>query len=339
MAASSTSTSDKQTIYPVYVIFGSDRRRACDKQHEITDLVLAGADPQMALSAFDGPDATLADVIDDLRTLPFLSPSRLVVVKDADKFITKYRGELEKYLDNPSATGVLLLMPSSFPGNTRLAKCAKKIGQVTDCSPVKPRELPSYLKNYTLQHHNLVFQRSAVELLISLAGDDSGILLSEIDKIATYLGDSKGQKKQIAPEIVQNLVGNNRHFNVFNVIDAMTASDKSLALTRLDQMLSRERDAEFTAVGAFAWHFRRLYNARLLLDKGVAGQQIIRQLRIWSAPDQFIRQARQLPVARLGNAIRKLADIDYAAKTSRGTVRAGLEKFIVQFCQSAHNVA
>ena len=35
----------------------------------------------------------------------------------------------------------------------------------------------------------------------------------------------------------------------------------------------------------------------------------------------------------------QLAQIDYASKTGAGTVRLGLEKFIIQFCQGANQVA
>ncbi|MCF7957767.1 MAG: DNA polymerase III subunit delta [Phycisphaerae bacterium] len=329
---SGTSAQSKKTgIRPIYVVFGKDRRRAIDTLDELTDRVLGDADPQLALTVFDGDDVTLSQVLDDLRTLPFLSDYRVVVLKDAGKFVTDHRGELETYLESPSKTGVLLILVDSFPGTTRLAKLAKKVGEVFDCGPIKPNQLPAFLINYASEQHQLKLDSQAAGVLIELAGDDSGILTNEIDKLAVYLGGVNAKRSQISTEDVQAVVGQNRQHNVFSVIEAMTVGNRAEALDRLDQMLNQDRNAEFTAVGAFAWHFRRLYSARLLMDKGVGASGIIKQVGIWNQKDAFVRQVRQMKVKQVASALRKLMEIDFASKTGGGTVRAGLEKLILSF--------
>ena len=65
---------------PIYVVYGPEsflRDQAIARIRELT----VGADPDpLACSEFDG-DAELAEVLDELRTLPMLAPYRLVVVK------------------------------------------------------------------------------------------------------------------------------------------------------------------------------------------------------------------------------------------------------------------
>ncbi len=329
-AKSGTSTKSKKSgIQPIYVVFGKDRRAAVDLLDELTEKVLGDADPQLALTVCDGDDAQLSGVLDDLRTLPFLSDYRVVVVKDADKFITKNRGELEKYLESPSETGVLLMLADSFPGTTRLAKLAKKVGEVFDCKPVTAMKLPSFLSNYALKQHKLKLSQKDAEILIELGGDDSAILTNEIDKLAVYTGGVDAKKTQITSDDIQAVVGQNRQHDVFSVIEAMTAGDRAVALDRLDQMLRYDRNAEFSAVGAFAWHFRRLYSGRILMDKGVGAQSIIKQVGVWRQKDAFVRQVRQLKIKKIAIALRSLMEVDFATKTGGGTVRAGLEKLII----------
>lgn len=323
----------------IYVVYGKDRRRAADTVHEIADQVLAGADVQVALSTYEGPEASLAEVLDDVRTVPFLSPCRVVVVREADSFISKYRQGLEDYLDSPGATGVLVLAAESFPKTTRLAKRAVKIGKVIACEPAKPRELPGAVVEYARTRHGLSVSPQTAVMLIELAGDDWGSLCGEMDKLAAYVGGPDGGKKSIQAEDIEALVGNNRQYNVFTVIEAMTGGDAAAALARLDKMLGQDRQAEFTAVGAFAWHVRRLYNARLLVESGMADRAVTKQLRIWSQPDAFIRQVKQLSVAVVGDMLKELMRIDHASKTGVGTVRTGLEKLIVQFCRRRQRVA
>lgn len=317
----------------VYAIYGKDRRLALETLQEITDRVLGDADEQVCLSRYEGA-VEWGVVLDDLCTLPFLSERRLVVIKDADAFITAYRENLEKYLDSPSETGVLVLMPESFPKTTRLAKRVVKLGGLVNCEAVKPRELPNFLVGYAKQKHQLSLPRDGVEALLELVGEDANMLSNEIDKIATFLGGPENSPKTIDLATIHKLTGSNRQFNVFNVIDAMTVGQTSLALSRLDQMLSHNRDAQYTVVGAFAWHIRRLYNARLMLDRGQYPQAIIKELRIWSQGDRFIGQVKGLKLHRIAAMLTGLMDLDYAVKTSLRTVNTGLEKLIIEFAHS-----
>jgi len=324
---------ETKDIPVIFVVYGKNHRLVTEQIEKIAERVLGASDRQVSLRNFEGDQAELADVLDELRTLPFLSERRLVVVRDADEFISTYRQNLEAYLDNPSPTGVLLLVPESFPGTTRLAKKAKKIGEVISCEPVKARDLPRYLTKYAQQTHSLQLTPKAAALLIELGGDESGMLCSEIDKLAAYLAAPNQEKKRIELEDVQELVGNNRQYNVFNVIDAMTQGQAGSALKLLEQMLSQDRDAQYKVVGAFAWHFRRLYNGRLMLDRGVSEREVIRQLRIWSQTEAFIRQLKQLRIETIANCLQSLMHIDLVSKTGGGTVRTGLEKLIIEFCR------
>ena len=72
-------------IHPVYVLHGDDAFLLDTHRREIVDRVVAGAEAQLCVMSFDG-SAELADVLDELRTVPFLAPHRLVILRDADAF-------------------------------------------------------------------------------------------------------------------------------------------------------------------------------------------------------------------------------------------------------------
>src|SRR2546429_594430 len=107
---------------PVYVVHGDED---CLKRQVLTALrtfVLGSAEDTLGLSAHPGDTATYAAVRDELETLPFLSPRRLVVVENADPFVTRERARLEKYVGRPAAAGVLGLDVQARPADTPLAK-------------------------------------------------------------------------------------------------------------------------------------------------------------------------------------------------------------------------
>src|SRR5919109_3589376 len=107
---------------PVYALVGDEdflKRRCRDA---VIALVVGDADPTFAVSVYPGDGLDFSTVRNDLDTLPFLAPARVVVVEGADPFVTEHRPALERYVQDPSKIGVLVLDVKSFPETTKLAK-------------------------------------------------------------------------------------------------------------------------------------------------------------------------------------------------------------------------
>src|SRR5262245_47950401 len=78
--------------------------------------VLVSDEGEFSLSTFAGPSTQLRDVLDALATISlFGSDPSLVIVEDADTFVTQYRAELEDYAARPAKGGVLVLEVSTWP--------------------------------------------------------------------------------------------------------------------------------------------------------------------------------------------------------------------------------
>src|SRR4051812_45411213 len=106
---------------PVVVLAGDEDflKRLC--RDAVIAAALGDADPTFAVSSFAGDKLDFSPVRNDLETLPFLSPVRVVVVEQADPFVTAHRDALERYAAAPSKIGVLVLDVKAFPETTRLA--------------------------------------------------------------------------------------------------------------------------------------------------------------------------------------------------------------------------
>ncbi|MHC4362232.1 MAG: DNA polymerase III subunit delta, partial [Planctomycetota bacterium] len=272
----------------------------------------------------DPAEVSASDILDELRTLPFLTEKRVVVIKGADKFVSANRELLEGYFDSPCPTGILVLTVSSWPGNTKLAKKLPKVGTLINVTQPKAWQLPQRLIQYARDAHGKNMGREAAELLIELAGDDLGRLYGEIDKLAIFADTEKA----ITAEHVEQLTGHNRLFNAFAVIDAITAGDVAQAVDRLRTMFAEDKSAEYTVVGAFAFHFRRMFKAKVMLEEGVRPADIVPRLRIWSNKDSFFLQLRRMPLKKIGDILQQLADIDYAIKTGRTKPQVAIEQLV-----------
>ena len=129
---------------------------------------------------------------------------------------------------------------------------------------------------------------------------------------------------------MESLVGHNRFFNAFAVIDTVIAGNAGKAVDRLRSMFAEDKNAEFTVVGAFAYHFRRMFNAKVLLEEGVRPAEVASRLGIWSGKDSFFLQVRRTPLRKIGDTLKRLAEIDYAIKTGRTKARIAIEQLVLE---------
>ena len=320
------SKKSKQSAKSICVVCGKDEFLVANQCEALLDELLTPEQRPMCLYQPKAGEAVLADVLDELRTLPFLAERRVVLIKEAGKFISANRESLEKYFDDPSPTGVLILTVQTWHGGTKLAKKLPKVGRLINVSGITRGRLPRYVADYARRERSKDFGRGAAQLLVELTGDEPGRLCSEADKLAMYIGE----QKSITTDDVEKLIGHNRMFNAFAVIDAVTDGNIGAAVERLRNMFATDRQAEFRVVGAFCYHFRRLFKARALLDEGAGRNQIAKQLGLWGNVDGFFSQLSRISLEDIGTVLTQLARIDYLVKTGQTNVKIALEQLVLK---------
>ncbi|MBL8795727.1 MAG: DNA polymerase III subunit delta, partial [Planctomycetia bacterium] len=173
---------------PIYVLAGDEDFLKRQVLEVVKPWVLGSADA-FGFSSYEGKEADFGSIKDELDTLPFLCPRRLVVVDRADPFVTKFRPQLEKYAAHPSTQGTLVLEVQSFPATTRLAKM---LGDATiACKAMGAAKLPAWCVQWAKAHHDQQLTQPAAQLLVDLVGADMGLLEQEIAKLAVYVGTGK----------------------------------------------------------------------------------------------------------------------------------------------------
>ena len=322
----------------IYVIAGKDDSLVSSQCQELLDRLLEPSQRAMGLFDAEAVSVSASDVLDELRTAPFLTDKRVVRIKGAGDFISRSRPLLEKYFDNPCPTGRLILTVKSWDARTKLAKKLTKIGKLISVTQPKPWELPQRLIRYANDAHDKRLGRDTAELLIELTGDELTRLYSEIDKLALFTDT----EKVITPKHVESLIGHNRLFNAFAVIDAIIAGNTGATVERLRGMIAQDKSAEYTIVGAFAFHFRRMFNAKVLLEKGTRRGEVEKRLRIWGNADGFFAQLQKMSLKQIGGYLQQLAETDYGIKTGQTNAKVAMEQLVLKLAAettSSRNVA
>ena len=310
-------------IRPIYVLYGGDPYLCDMHRRQVISLVIGEADPQLCVSTFDAT-AELAEVLDELRTMPFLAPRRVVVVRDADAFVGAYRESLEAYLNSPVASSTLILTVSSWPSRTRLYKLVAKIGQAIDCSTPGPKDLARWLQLAASERGKKI-SPEAVELLVQWVGADMAALNSEIDKLSAYVG----RRQKIDAGDVSAVVSASAGPAAFDLTNAITAGDAKAALVALDGMLTTRGD-EFKTLGMIAWHLRRAVQAQQLLQAGKRPQEALPRMP-YAQRDAFLRMLTRRPMKAFHSDFRRLIRADLAMKTGTDA-KAAMQQLVVDLC-------
>ncbi len=323
MTAAARKTSDTHRF--IYVIAGKETPLVDAECDRLLDKLIDPVQRSTGLLNVDADRVGAAEVMDELRTLPFLTDMRIVVLRNADEFISTNRQLLESYFDNPSPTGIFIMTVSNFDARTNLAKKLGKVGRLISAGQPSAAQLPAKLRQYAFEAHAKTLPAQASELLIELVGEDLTKLYGEIDKLAIFTAE----KKNISADDVNALVGHNRLYNAFDVIDSVISRDAAGAVDQLRRLFSQDRDAEYTFVGALAYHLRRMFAAKVMLQKGRPEPEIKKALQIWHEPDAFFSQLAKVTLAEIGQLIQRLAQADYQIKTGRTTARSAAEQLVM----------
>lgn len=310
-------------IKPVYVLCGSDAFLLDAYRRQIIESIVGDADPQLCVSTFDG-DAELAEVLDELRTIPFLASRRVVIVRDADAFITAHRRSIEKFLESPVETSTLMLIVSSLPGNTRLAKLVSGIGQVVNCSAPEKGKLATWLRK-AVGKRNKKIAPDAAGLLLEWMGNDLALLSSELEKLSLYVGD----RETIGADDVAVLVTASAGPAAFALTNAIAAADRPGALKSLDLMLT-VRGEQFRTLGMIAWHLRKALKARQLIAAGKPADTVVPYMP-YQQKTAFAAMLKRRSLASFEADFRRLIAADLAMKSGADPTTA-LQTLVVGLC-------
>jgi DNA polymerase-3 subunit delta len=324
----------KHKPQPVYAVHGDEAFLKRRVLNALRQRILGADEGGFGLSTHAGDKASYAAVHDDLETLPFLSDRRLVVVENADAFVTRERSRLEKYVaDHPPGSqppaGILVLELASLPSNTRLAKLLGDAGSIV-CKARKSDELPKWCVEWSAAQYGKPIAASASRLLVDLVGTDMGRLDQEIAKLANYVGSAA----RIESQDVDRLVGSSRAEDTWKIFELIGSGRMGESLILLNRLFDQGEDP-LRLLGAFSWHLRKLAQAARLAAQGTSLADALEQVGVqpWKQR-QAEQQMRHLGRRRLDALYDWLLQTDFGIKgASALPPRTLLERLVVQLAR------
>ncbi|HEX4054838.1 MAG TPA: DNA polymerase III subunit delta [Tepidisphaeraceae bacterium] len=305
---------------PVYALVGPDALLQQEALHEI----VAQLPSDVQRIDADGETAALADVLDELRSFAMFGSAKVVAVRNADEFVSRFREQLEDYVAQPSDSATLVLRFSSLPSNQRIYKAITKSGQVIPCQP--PKDLKSWVIQRAKASHRLTVSPDAAELLTDFIGADLGRIDNELAKLALA-----SESSRIGPDEISQSVAFQREREMWDLTNALAGGNPAEAVRRWRQLVQSDSSAEFRAVTWLCIWLENVRKALAMFSDGQNAFTIGQALRIWPREMQqkFVDTVRLLGERGRKRAVDLLAEIDFQTKTGVGDAAENVERFLL----------
>ena len=321
----------KSKLLPMYALFGEEDflKRMC--RDAIIARAVGDSDPEFAVTNFPGDKLDYTTVRNELSTMPFLCPMRVLVIDQADSFVSAHRESLEKYIANPSKIGVLILDVKTFPETTKLAKAMPEGAKIVCKSPTE-NKLTQWCGTWTKSAHAKTITSDAVGMLIGLIGPQMGLLAQELAKLAVAVG----VRTEIDANDVDTFVARNRTANVFGIMDAVGEGHPAVALGILVELLDSGEEP-LKLMGALTFQLRKLASVARLTRDGLSLGPAMDSAGVakWPQARQSTeRQLRHLGRKRLSQLSDMLVEINLGLKGgSPLPSRLQVERLIVRLAR------
>ena len=289
-------------------------------------------------SRLDGGKLTENELKNNCYAMPFLSPSRLVIV---DGLLGQFEPKREKQQSANTGTGkagkrlkewqnledIIRKMPQStvlilFDAEIKkdknpllkklmpLVKDLNSLAEVMVFPSLKWGELRDWVQR-RVSEESADISNGAVTLLIELIGSNLWNMNNVIQQLSLYVQGSAINEKDVA-----DLADYSRESNIFLLVDAIVEGKSKVAQRMLYQMYQSGFSAAYI-LSMITRQFRLIALA-LELDPGLSRWQIQSKLGVSAYPlEKTLKQAKSYNMSQVSRAYTELIRTDMAIKSGK----------------------
>ncbi|HEU4338479.1 MAG TPA: DNA polymerase III subunit delta [Planctomycetota bacterium] len=293
----------KGPVAPLYLVYGPEsllRERAIDQ--------VKSAEPFQQVR-IDTGGLEWPAIADELYTPGFFTGRKLVVLVDEGNFVHNHREDLKAYAAAPSPSAVLAAsIPSdkapSIPESAHVRHVA--------CKPLLPSDLVIWVQS-EFQRLGKSVDRAAVAALVERFDGTLGMLASRVENIVSYAGS----RATVGIADVQALVRGEPAHKVYELALAAASKRPGRALEILHRLLA-EGEAAPRLLWQLAWEYRKVVEAKRLLEAGRRRFEVTSLLQITYYPDKFLALVDGHTLQELLEKHAAILETDVALKSGGG---------------------
>lgn len=323
---------------PVYLVKSDDPTLLGEALGRLVREVLDGADHGTAVedasgSPDDDREAVVAAAVEACQTPAFLTPIRVVMLREVGRFTTEQVGPLLDYLADPLPTSVLVMTGGGGTVPQKLAAAVKKAGHVIDVSAPRKDRLGWVVDR--VKESGLKLDAAAGRRLADHLGEDVGRIGSVLDALQA----SFGAGASIGAADLDPFLGEAGALAPWDLTDAIDQGRIDDALVVLHRMLEGGGRHPLVVMVTLTSHFTnmlKLDGSGITREADAAALLGIHAFRAKKA----MAQARTLGSRGIADGVELLAraDVDLRGGSDLPDVLV-LEMLVARLCRLARSPA
>lgn len=298
------------------VVVGTDATMVYDALHNAVSTALGDLDPSFALQDFTVKDVTtagesvLSAVMEALNTPPFLVARRVVVVRDAQGFLSDEVATLLEWMQRPAPDVVLVLAVVGAKSN-KLVKAAQDVIDVNVGTRSKDRVAFVHDK---MGEYRVSIDAASAAKIADQVGDD----VARVDSLARLLASLYGSAPLNLSHI-EPYLGDAGGVPEWDLTDALETGNAAKAITIARRMLDSKGRAGVQIIFLLQRYYLRM--ARLE-GSDVSSPEEAAQLLGMNpfGAKKLLAMANRLGAERIADAVHLIAtaDVDLKGGVSYG---------------------
>ena len=329
-------------LAPVYVLFGPETNLRDVAARAIANFCFGPDDLRdFNESEFSlNTDGNLQRALAAANQLPMMATRRFIRVTDLrisasghrDTIREEHEPILEEYFQNPSSSSVVVFIADDLNGVRRMGKLLRNSTAAVEFKPYDDDEALARAAS-GFKKAQVGIDGAALRHFAALVGHDSARIDNEVEKLATAALPSNA----VTIDLIDELVPNSRELTNFTLTDTLVGSNKSRSLSILRKVLSDGAEPVMI-LGLISYNFHRLLVAKEMMSRGSDRSDVIRALNLRGpGQESFLASARRADIDSLRTAIQRIADTDFAIKSSIGGsgpsgARLLIEMLVAELC-------
>ncbi len=311
---------------PVYFLHGEepffiDRIADAVEAHALTE-----AEKGFNQTILYGKEVDPVTLLDYLRRYPMMSERQVVILREAQEM--KGLAELAAYVENPMLSTVFVVCHKhkKFDMRTKAGKALQgKNTVLLESKRLYDNQVPDWISGYC-KTKKLAIEPQAAALLAEYLGSDLDRIANELDKLVLNLPAGTA----VTPAHVQEYVGINKDYNVFELQKAFATRDHpKIARIREHFASNIRRNPLIVTIGSLYTYFSKVYMLHSI--KNSSDAEMVKTLELRS--EWFLKEyklaANNYSPAQTAHVISLLKEYDLRSKgVDNDTTSTGEEELM-----------
>lgn len=288
-------------------------------------------------SVIDGKNANLDTLINASETLPFMSPKKVVILKDVSSFLEELDDKSKEALyNNISNLGDFLILifmdaADSLKKNTKFYKMIKKYDRQVEFTKLMGSDMSKWVGTIAKKNGKSISGANIKYFIDQTSYNSKNVDLNLYDleneflKIVDYAKDEEITKKDIDSILIKTI-----DVNIFDFLDAFSSKSIERSLMLFNQMHQSGEPVQ-RIFYMMIRQIRLILGFLIYKNKGYDNKNIQEKLQIKSYEFNKLKsKAAAFTVEELEKIMKKLVEIDTSMKTTTADVNLTIERFLVE---------